>query len=188
VSDVTPSSYDRRVKICKTCGVAKSLDDFYSNPTGRDGTRPECRACTKAWRKGWYTENREREIQRVLAWQREHPDLLAARMEAFRAAGKKKVSDRKSHLKRKYGLTLDEFDRLLEAQGGVCVICGREGVDHVDHDHNTGRVRGILCFQCNVAIGLLEDDVDRIAAAIAYLDRDDELAAVARERTVALTA
>jgi hypothetical protein len=170
------------------CGATKALTDFYANPSGRNGKRPECKDCTRARRKRWYAENREREIQRVLAWQRENPEMLAARMEEFRAAGKKKVSDRKSHLKRKYGLTPEGFDALLEAQCGRCAICGREPVDHVDHDHTTGHVRGILCFQCNVAIGLLEDDPERLIAVTIYLDRDDELAAVARERTVALTA
>lgn len=107
-------------------------------------------------------------------------------MDRFRASGKKKVSDRKSHLKRKYGLTLEDFDALLASQGGGCAICGKLDVDHVDHDHRTGRVRGILCFRCNVAIGQMDDDCDRLIAAMAYLDRDDELTALARERGLAL--
>jgi len=175
------------VKTCNQCGETRALTEFYANPTGRDGTRPECKDCTRARRKRWYLENREREIARVLAWQRDNPDMLAARMEAFRSAGKKKVSDRKSHLKRKYGLTLEEYDMLLASQSGRCAICGRDGVDHVDHDHMTGRVRGILCFQCNVAIGLFEDDIERLITATAYLDRDEELSDIARERAVALT-
>jgi hypothetical protein len=176
------------VKRCKHCAIEKSSDDFYADRQARDGLRPECKDCTKARRKRWYAENREREIARVLAWQRENPEMVAARMEAFREAGKKKVSDRKSHLKRKYGLTLEEFHAMLAAQGGGCAICGRPGVDQVDHDHRSGRVRGILCFRCNVALGQLDDDPDRLLAAIAYLDRDDELAAIARDRVVALTA
>ena len=94
-----------------------------------------------------------------------------------RHAGKKKVSDRKSHLKRKYGLTLEAFDELLAAQGGGCAICGKPDADNVDHDHETGRVRGILCFNCNIAIGQFDDDEDRAArGGRDYLDRDDELA------------
>ena len=72
-------------------------------------------------------------------------------MDAFRAAGKKKVSDRKSHLKRKYGLTLEAYQELLDSQGGGCPICGKPDPDNVDHDHETGRVRGILCWDCNIA-------------------------------------
>lgn len=108
-------------------------------------------------------------------------------MDAFRAAGKKKVSDRKSHLKRKYGLTLEAFDDLLASQGGGCAICGKPDVDNVDHDHVTGGVRGILCWNCNIAIGQFEDDADRVIAAAAYLAHDDVLADLARSRVVALT-
>ena len=90
-------------------------------------------------------------------------------------------------MKRKYGLTLEAFDELLASQGGGCAICGRPDADNVDHDHTTGRVRGILCFNCNIAIGQVEDDEDRLAAAMAYVARDDELAEVARARVVALT-
>jgi hypothetical protein len=108
-------------------------------------------------------------------------------MERFTLSGKRKVSNRKSHLKRKYGLTLDAFEALLASQGGGCAICGRIDADNVDHDHVTGRVRGILCFKCNVAIGLLDEDWSRANSASAYLDRDDELRSVARSRAGALS-
>jgi hypothetical protein len=104
-----------------------------------------------------------------------------------RAAGKKKVSDRKSHLKRNYGLTLEAFDALLAAQGGGCAICGRTDADNVDHHHETGRVRGILCFPCNVAVGLLHDNADRARSAAIYLERADELNDVVLARAVALS-
>jgi hypothetical protein len=176
------------MKICKGCGHEKPHSDYYSNPSGRDGTRPECKDCTKARRQRWYAANREREIARVVAWQRDHPEMVRARMDEFRAAGKKKISDRKSHLKRKYGLTLETFEEMCEAQGGGCAICGRPDADNVDHDHVTGRVRGILCWNCNIGVGHFEDDVDRFVAAAAYLDRDDELASLAHDRMVALRA
>jgi hypothetical protein len=175
------------VKTCNACNQTKALSDFYANPSGRKGTRPECKECTKVRRKRWYLANREREIQRVMAWQRDHPEMVRNVMNAFRAAGKKKVSDRKSHLKRKYGLTLEKFDALLASQGGVCPICGRPDPDNVDHDHVTGKVRGILCWNCNVAIGQFAADIDRFVAAAAYLDQHDDLAGAVRARAVALS-
>lgn len=121
-----------------------------------------------------------------MRWQRDNREKYQAKQRDYAESGKKKISDRKSHLKRNYGLTLEQFDALLASQGGGCAICGKPGVDHVDHDHETGRVRGILCFRCNVALGQLDDDEERVLAAAAYLARDDELSAVARDRVLAL--
>ena len=114
-----------------------------------------------------------------------NPERVRENMARFTAAGKRKQSNRKSHLKRKYGLTLEEFEELLAAQGGGGAICGRPNPDNVDHDHVTGRVRGILCWNCNVGVGQFEDSEERLAAATAYVT--EELAALARERTVALS-
>ena len=176
------------MKTCKRCGERKERDEFYANPAGRDGKRPECKACTAIRRREWYAANREREIQRVREWQLANPERVRENMARFVAAGKRQLSNRKSHLKRKYGLTLQEFDELLASQGGGCAICGNPNADNVDHDHVTGRVRGILCWNCNVGVGQFEDDIERLIAATSYLDRDDELTGLARERTVALTA
>jgi hypothetical protein len=177
-------------KTCKRCRTTKSLDQFYANPKGRNGTRPECKTCTGEIRRAWYANNRKAEIERVTAWQREHPDKLKARMDAFRAAGKKKLSDRKSHLKRKYGLSLEQYDAMLAAQGGVCAICHLPRPDerrlHVDHDHETGEIRGLLCFSCNNALGDFRDSLELFRAAAEYLDRDEELNSWARHRALAL--
>ena len=79
---------------------------------------------------------------------------------------------------------------MLEAQNGVCAICGEarpeERTLHVDHDHETGAIRGLLCVRCNNAIGDLRDDNDLARKLADYLDRDDELAALARARVKAL--
>ena len=154
----------------------------------RDGYRSDCKACNLAARAAKYREDPRKHIERVQRWQRENPDRYRAKLQEYAASGKKKVSDRKSHLKRKYGLTLEDFDAMLASQGGGCAICGRTDADNVDHDHVTGRVRGILCFNCNVAIGHVANDEDRMAAAIGYLARDDELTALVRGRALALTA
>lgn len=78
---------------------------------------------------------------------------------------------------RRYGLTIAEWDELLKAQGGRCAICrtdragGGDDRWHVDHDHATGQIRGLLCNSCNQAIGLLKDDPEIIAAAARYVAR-----------------
>src|SRR5262249_41281101 len=78
--------------------------------------------------------------------------------------------ERHYHLMRRYGISAAEFDRLLAEQGGACAICGREDREHVDHDHQTGKVRGILCFNCNGGLGQFSDNTERLANAIEYLE------------------
>jgi hypothetical protein len=89
------------------------------------------------------------------------------------------------HLKRRYGIGADDFDRLVEEQGGVCAICGRPDPEHVDHSHVTGAVRGILCFNCNGGLGQFRDSVDALRNAVAYLDAHDESARELRALTTA---
>lgn len=84
---------------------------------------------------------------------------------------------RKATLK-SYGLTLEEYEAMLERQGGGCAICGTTEVrgfgtrQAVDHCHDSGLVRGILCGNCNRGIGAFKHDPDRLAAAVDYLRRD----------------
>jgi len=81
---------------------------------------------------------------------------------------------RTNSLKRKYGMTLEDYDDLLKTQNGACAICQQsEPINSrrlaVDHDHITGEVRGLLCSQCNRGIGYLKDDPDILEAAAQYL-------------------
>ncbi|GGV25043.1 recombination endonuclease VII [Streptomyces spectabilis] len=74
------------------------------------------------------------------------------------------------YFKRKYGLTMEDRDEMIAAQKGLCVICLKAPPAHVDHCHETGKVRGVLCFNCNSAIGKLGDDPDALRRAISYLE------------------
>ncbi|MFI6192605.1 endonuclease VII domain-containing protein [Streptomyces sp. NPDC051136] len=78
--------------------------------------------------------------------------------------------NRASHFKRKYNLTEAERDQLVADQGGVCCICLAAPAAHVDHCHETGRVRGVLCFSCNAALGQFKDRPDAIRRAAAYVE------------------
>lgn len=82
-----------------------------------------------------------------------------------------------SHLKSRFGITLSDYDNMSETQGGVCAICGnfeaRPNVSRlsVDHDHETGKIRGLLCDRCNRMLGCAKDDVQILEQAIEYLRR-----------------
>jgi Recombination endonuclease VII len=162
-------------KNCKVCGDFKPLEDFYANPAGRQGRCPECKECTKARRKVWYQRNREREIARVGAWQRRNPEKLAAQRRQSTDVRARKY--REWHLRKRFGLTIDVYGALLAAQDGTCAICStpteNDSALHVDHDHETGRVRGLLCMRCNNALGLLRDDPEVLSNAVDYLHRLD---------------
>ena len=77
---------------------------------------------------------------------------------------------RNYHLRRRYGITAADADAMLDAQGGLCAICRERPAEHVDHDHLTGKVRAMLCFCCNQALGNLRDRADVARAAAAYLE------------------
>lgn len=80
------------------------------------------------------------------------------------------IIKRERFRKSRYGLPKEDFLELAKAQKYRCAICGKlYGKGHIDHDHNTGKVRGILCVACNTALGLLKDDVALFESAITYL-------------------
>ena len=96
-------------------------------------------------------------------WRRKNPDLA-----------------RSNDLKKRFGITLDEWNRMLDEQQGVCKLCSQPEtkLDHrtkqprrlaVDHCHKTGKVRALLCSDCNTAIGLLKEDVELMKKAIEYV-------------------
>ena len=115
-----------------------------------------------------------------------------ANQQAFVASGGKRLSDRKSYLMRKYGMTIEQYDAMLEAQGGGCFICSctpREDISlHVDHDHSTGKVRGILCFRCNNALADFQEDPELLRKAAAYVSwhANQEEIQLARARALSL--
>jgi hypothetical protein len=84
------------------------------------------------------------------------------------------------HLKRRYGITAAEADAMLDAQGGMCAICGDRPAAHVDHDHRTGAVRSLLCFTCNSGLGNFRDEPELLRLAADYLDRHESAAVKAR--------
>jgi len=90
---------------------------------------------------------------------------------------KSKLRYRKHRLKSAFGLTIEQYEEMFKKQGGCCAICGDTNIKYgrrlaVDHHHKTKKVRGLLCNQCNRALGYFHDDIDRLASAIKYLSRE----------------
>ena len=132
-------------------------------------------------RKRYYAKNQEEQIEKSRLWRANNPEKLLLQQklakEKYNNPDEKKRR-RNLHLIKTYGISLDDYNTLLAQQGGVCAICKRDykgtrnGVEighHVDHDHATGKVRGILCTRCNVALGQFDDSIEYLNNAIKYL-------------------
>lgn len=97
----------------------------------------------------------------------------------YNQSPKRKRDAKNRQLMKDFGISLEDYEHMLSLQGGRCDICGvEENPDgrrfHVDHDHTTGKVRGLLCGPCNSGIGLLKEDLAILTAAIKYLDKHQE--------------
>ncbi len=161
-------------KVCWVCGETKPIGEFYKAKGCVDGRRGDCRTCFQAARKAYRLANPdvlEATRERTRKWMADNPERYAENLRRFKASGGMKRTLRKWHLKTKYGLTPERYDEMLEAQGGGCAICGKPPGDtalHVDHCHETGRVRGLLCFSCNAGLGQFHHDPELLYEAMAY--------------------
>ena len=162
------------MKRCKICGELKPIGDFYATAGMRDGHRNECKACNLAAKKRRYAADPAKAIARVKKWQHENAERLNAYRREHNATPERKRALRNGYYRRTFGITTDDVDALIEKQGGVCAICGRAPTRlaswHVDHCHETGIVRGILCIDCNQGIGKFHEDPQRLRDAAAYLE------------------
>lgn len=154
-------------KHCIVCLVEKALTAF-------EPDRNTCRSCRNDRRNA----NRNLTIEHAnqKSWRKNNPLIIRAnkRRHYYRHKEKLLKLSRNNSLKRLYNITQEEYERLLQSQGGVCKICKTHPSKLklklcVDHCHGTGRVRGLLCHNCNRAIGLLRDDLDTVLSATLYL-------------------
>jgi hypothetical protein len=115
----------------------------------------------------------ERNARKTL-WRAQNKHKVAESRRKYRAAHPRKQAN--DNLLRRYGITIEDRDRMLASQGGCCAACGTPVNTSlkewsVDHDHVTHRVRGILCHHCNVALGMVYDDIEILKFLIEYLEK-----------------
>jgi len=176
------------VKRCPDCGQIKELDAFGRNKSYPDGYGFYCKLCTRGRANRTYRERAERQgrklrervqVQEGFKWcptckqaqpherwdkNRQTKDGLSSECKPCR-----KVRGSRHHLKKAYGLTPEDVRKMSEFQDGSCAICCEGPAEHVDHDHETGEVRDLLCFNCNTMLGKAGDDWRRLQRAQSYL-------------------
>lgn len=126
-------------KLCRQCGELRLLTQYQKKAAAKDGLTHRCKVCTNTNDQGRWNK---------LPYEKK------------RAAGL-----------RKYGLTISEYGAMVERQANTCQICTRQFVTapHVDHDHTSGKVRGLLCTECNKGLGHFRDDIESLERAATYL-------------------
>lgn len=139
------------MKACSKCQEVKPLSEYYGNKKASDGKASECKSCSKARQKAYYDANPDARKQYTI----------------------------KTRLKTHYGITPEDRARMLEEAEHKCQICkddiylpdtsNKNSNANIDHCHDTGRVRGVLCGPCNRALGLFKDNPAIIMAAHSYL-------------------
>jgi len=149
-------------------------------PTYKNGERwvspkkfQQRKLTAKKWRERNRTVNAEQERERCRIYYNRNLEKERHRKREYSAADRRR--EMKHRLKRQYGITLEDYETLLIHQGGGCAICQTEGCSTgyklaVDHDHENGVVRGLLCMSCNTALGRLNDSTELLLRAVAYLE------------------
>ena len=138
------------MKSCRECGEDLVVGDNWSEGRAK-AYNNICQPCNNT---------------RLKDWRKKNPEL------------QKKLT-RKGRLMSQYGITVEDYDNMYESQGGCCDICGRHQTEFqsrlaVDHDHETGAVRSLLCGPCNMSIGLLGDDIATVKEALNNLIKHSE--------------
>jgi len=146
------------VKCCRKCKLLKIGTEFYRN-------RRVCNACMKKYSDEYRRKNYKRYYETVRRWRLKNP---------------KRVLEWR--IRRSYDFTEKEIQRILQWSGGFCSGCERplktigRGKDKacIDHNHSTKKFRGFLCNMCNVALGQLGDDIEKVRGLLKYMERECE--------------
>jgi hypothetical protein len=160
-------------KVCSKCRQWKPRSEYGFVESNPDKMRYACKGCYNGVRKD-YRNGPGREAIRKQKSRAYHKDPDKTK----RIRDDRRDKRRNARIKCLYGITNEEFDRILEKQGGGCAICGAKVGDsllrnlRIDHCHSGGHVRGLLCHGCNAGIGFLGDSVERLLEAALYLERD----------------
>ena len=150
-------------KKCSKCEKIQPVSEFYRDKRNKDGYNYSCKTCENVY---------------ATAWRKANPEKVKAKSRGH--TKRSFESRRNTKLKMNFGIALIDYDKMWHDQNGLCAVCGepetatlRGIVKHlsVDHNHETGRVRALLCNNCNCSLGFAEDSVERLISLAEYLKR-----------------
>src|SRR3990167_4902244 len=160
-------------RICTKCGAEKRLLlDFHRSPRSRAGRSRICKYCTLVYEREYREKNKQSVLDNARRYRSENKESINAYKRAWFRTNPTK--SREYGLKQSFGISLQDYDKMLEKQGGGCAICGSRKSQRwealcVDHCHKTGSIRGLLCVQCNAGIGFFRDNIHVLTRAIEYI-------------------
>ena len=143
-----------------------SAEDIYTKPKSLE---QNCRKCRKIRQQANYAAKRVEYNQRSKQW-------------ALKNLARRRTQARHSYLRKKFGMSADAYEQMRLSQNGKCLICGtiptsridskgkERGILHVDHDHISGKIRGLLCHNCNLGLGSFKDNLTLLRQAVVYLE------------------
>jgi hypothetical protein len=135
------------MKTCKRCFELKPVTEFCKNKRSKDGLYSYCRPCSNDKTKAFYSQLSDE---------------------------KKDEYNHRGNLKKKFGISPQDYSAMLSKQDGVCAVCKKPDSEGkrlaVDHCHNTGKIRGLLCGHCNTGLGKFFDNITYLTDAINYLN------------------
>jgi ERCC4-type nuclease len=147
------------------------------NKRYRDKNKEKRNIEGNVYSKQWYLANKEKRIKYL----EENKEEISKKKKELRKKDveKTKRNDRKYQLKQFYDITPEQYTELYNKQNGCCAICGKNQSElkkalGVDHNHTTGKIRGLLCFNCNITIGKFNDDINMLILATNYLKEYEE--------------
>lgn len=176
-----------RMKICRKCGTEKWLDNFYDDARFPDGIDIHCSDCRKQKVKKWRDSNLEkaREVSKNSYAKNPEPNKIRANEWYYKNHARQLEYNKNRRLnnprklksdklKSSFGITIEQYEAISDRQNHCCAICGTPQAEQrrkmaVDHDHITGKVRALLCGNCNVGLGNFKDSEQILTKAIKYL-------------------
>lgn len=148
-----------QTKVCSKCKIEKRYQDFFKDSKRAIGIRCQCKECDRIKTQNWRIKNRSNYNNYVAMWRAKNPER-----------------QHKTEIKRRYQLSVEQYNEMLTSQSCKCAICGKlhdpsikRGRLYVDHCHDSKKIRGLLCANCNKGLGCLSDNINTIYNAINYL-------------------